>query len=688
MQFKKTLFLIFGILFFTAFTLCAQDSPEMPLPQESTPQVHFQPPKISELNASLFEALHEQFNEMYDYFKSGLVSLRDFLETADWLVGNLKSPQAQIQLYEFLYGFGISLILALVVQQFSRRRLKPYVHANLTFRERLTPYRWAHLFLASILTLVPIILFGLVLYGTFRALKPASPIYLDITTIIVVGTLWIWSFLRVAGLFLRPAASEYQWLPFNPHFLTNVYRLLRRIANVALIGYFATKIGVLINLPYAGHRLLVQLTGLIIAFMTIRLILVMRPILKAWVVEVRRNRKSSKAAKGMVTYLDYASLPLSLLIINSYITWVAREVDEFEIIIWQLLLSFFLIPFFHGLSFFFRRLRITFLRNHKQDFSPRFRRTILYHATQIDFSIKGLCFIAATFAILAVWGISPQYLLSSSWGRLIIERSLSILIIITGALFALKSGEGLLNRYLAFENRINLDHRQKQNMARYKTIHSVTRSILTVLVWSVAILLVLGELEINITPILATVGVLSVGLSFGIRSLVEDFVTGFFMFLENSFAVGDFLCVNGEKGYLESLTVRIIRVRSEDGALHVFPYGKITSLSNQSREYSTAILLVDVGYEADIDQVSEIIRQSGDELRKSTLAKSMIAGPIEVNGVEEFTDYLIRIKVSMRTRPADQYKVQRALRSVIKKNLDAAKIPLPIPQAISYVGKK
>lgn len=172
------------------------------LPQESTPQVHFQPPKISELNASLFEALHEQFNEMYDYFKSGLVSLRDFLETADWLVGNLKSPQAQIQLYEFLYGFGISLILALVVQQFSRRRLKPYVHANLTFRERLTPYRWAHLFLASILTLVPIILFGLVLYGTFRALKPASPIYLDITTIIVVGTLWIWSFLRVAGLFL------------------------------------------------------------------------------------------------------------------------------------------------------------------------------------------------------------------------------------------------------------------------------------------------------------------------------------------------------------------------------------------------------------------------------------------------------------------------------------------------------
>lgn len=88
--------------------------------------------------------------------------------------------------------------------------------------------------------------------------------------------------------------------------------MLRRIANVALIGYFATKIGVLINLPYAGHRLLVQLTGLIIAFMTIRLILVMRPILKAWVVEVRRNRKSSKAAKGMVTYLDYASLPLGV----------------------------------------------------------------------------------------------------------------------------------------------------------------------------------------------------------------------------------------------------------------------------------------------------------------------------------------------------------------------------------------
>ena len=94
MHFKKVLFLILSVFALSSFDLNAQETLEMSVPQEEAQQNHFQPPKISELKASLFEVLHDEFLGIYDYFKSGLVSLGDFLETAEWIIGNLKSPKA------------------------------------------------------------------------------------------------------------------------------------------------------------------------------------------------------------------------------------------------------------------------------------------------------------------------------------------------------------------------------------------------------------------------------------------------------------------------------------------------------------------------------------------------------------------------------------------------------------------
>lgn len=678
------LFLIFGM-----FSLNAQDVRGIHTLSEepaSTPQ--FQTPKVSDLNASLFEAACEQFTALYDYFKSGIISLHDFLETAEWLIKNLKSPQAQAQLFEFLSEFGISLALAFFVQQILRRWLRPWVYKNLEYQVRHTPHRWGKLILAVALYVLPVFVFGLVLYSTFILLKPLAPVYLEIASIMIMGGVTTWFLLSLFSLFLRPPSTLHYWVAFDLDFSTRIYRLIRRIAIVELLGYYAIKVGVLIKLPYAGHRLLLQMTGLIIILMAVRLVLALQPGIRSWVAQIRRDKTKTKGEKVLASYLDFVGIPLILYIINDYIAWVKIETYEFHIISHKIFTSLALIFVFHALAFILKKWRVSFLRTHRHDLNPKLRHFVLYHATQIDFVIKGLVFVVAAIVILSLWGISPVLILSSEWGRMILERSLSILIIIGGALFAIKSGDGLLSRYLVFEKKVDIDHRQKQHQARYETIHSVSRSILKVVIWVLAILLILGELEVNITPIVATVGVLSVGLSFGVRSLVEDFVTGFFMFLENSFAVGDQLIVNGQNGVLESVTVRILRVRAEDGSLHVFPYGKISTLSNQSREYSVAILMIQVGYKADVDQVCEIIKQTGEELRKIPPTKSWILSSVEINGVEEMTDHYVKIKINMRTKPADQFKVQRAFRRALKKNLDASGIPLPIPQAISYVGQK
>src|SRR5207248_4504606 len=149
---------------------------------------------------------------------------------------------------------------------------------------------------------------------------------------------------------------------------------------------------------------------------------------------------------------------------------------------------------------------------------------------------------------------------------------------------------------------------------RSKTFAEVSRSVVTMVAWAIATLLVLGELGLNLTPLIASASIVGVALGFGAQSLVRDFLTGFFVLLEDQYAIGDMVEIGPVVGIVERFTLRMTALRSEDGTLHNIANGTIQRVSNSSAKWARALVDIGVALEADLQQVREALVAAGESL--------------------------------------------------------------------------
>lgn len=211
---------------------------------------------------------------------------------------------------------------------------------------------------------------------------------------------------------------------------------------------------------------------------------------------------------------------------------------------------------------------------------------------------------------------------------------------------------------------------------RIRTLLGVLRTVSSGLLWFVVVLIALSQIGVNIGPILAGVGVVGLAVGFGAQYLVRDLVSGFFLLLENQIRVGDIAIVNGTGGVVESVTFRTVVLRDQAGVIHVFPNGAINTLANATMDWSAYVIDIAVSYKEDTDRVVAIMRQVAEEMRQdSEFARAMVA-PIEVFGVDNFTDTAVIIKARFKTQPAQQYTVGREYRRRLKKAFDRDGIEL------------
>jgi small-conductance mechanosensitive channel len=221
---------------------------------------------------------------------------------------------------------------------------------------------------------------------------------------------------------------------------------------------------------------------------------------------------------------------------------------------------------------------------------------------------------------------------------------------------------------------------------RAETIGLVLRSIVRVVVWVVALMTVLGELGIDLGPMIAGAGIAGVALGFGAQTIVKDFLSGMFMLVEDQFGVGDFIDVGEASGKVEAVTLRTTRLRSVDGTLWHVPNGTIQRVGNKSQEWSRALIDVEVAYATNLEQAQEIIKRVADDMwRDDPLGQVSILEEPEVWGVESLGASGIVIRLVVKTLPSDQWKVMRALRQRIKDAFDAEGIEIPFPQQTIWV---
>jgi moderate conductance mechanosensitive channel len=215
---------------------------------------------------------------------------------------------------------------------------------------------------------------------------------------------------------------------------------------------------------------------------------------------------------------------------------------------------------------------------------------------------------------------------------------------------------------------------------RARTIGSVLRSGTTLVVYGVACTLVLGELGINLGPILASAGILGIALGFGAQNLVKDFIAGIGIILEDQYGVGDVVDLGEASGTVEAVGLRITRLRDVNGVVWYVRNGEVLRVGNSSQDYSVAVVDLPIGHEADIPASTELASRTATELTAdgSALAADVLEPP-EVLGVESISKDGVTLRITAKVQAGRQWVVQRALLAGLKEAFADAGIPPPSP---------
>jgi small-conductance mechanosensitive channel len=219
--------------------------------------------------------------------------------------------------------------------------------------------------------------------------------------------------------------------------------------------------------------------------------------------------------------------------------------------------------------------------------------------------------------------------------------------------------------------------REQRARTAAKLVRSLGRAVLTV----VGILMVLQQLDFNISPLLASAGVVGLAVSFGSQSLVRDYVTGFFLQLEHQFALGDVIRIGAVEGTVENITLRLVYLRDGTGALHIIPNGQIAQVTNLTRSWGRVAVDSEVAWR-DSDRALGAVQQAAEALGADAAWADALLDPPRVTGLERLGQGTVTIRTVARVDPYRRDDVARDLRRRIKDALDAAGVvPLPPPAA-------
>jgi moderate conductance mechanosensitive channel len=272
----------------------------------------------------------------------------------------------------------------------------------------------------------------------------------------------------------------------------------------------------------------------------------------------------------------------------------------------------------------------------------------------------GVAAAASISFALSRFGIVPGWSLESfvPW---FLRHGVNIIIIVIGATVVIR-GAHLAIEHLQFKIGRRQSHSDLEWQRRATTITGILTSLVTISVGFVAMLMLLRELSIDVSPVLTTAGIAGLAVGFGAQNLVRDVISGFFLILEDQVRVGDLVRINNASGIVEQINLRTIVMRDDEGAVQVFPNGTITSLANLSKHYAYAVIEIRVAYSENIDRVIAIVREVGLSLERDPEWRPFLLGPLEAAGVDSLAGGFALLKVRFKTLPLNQGKVANEAR--------------------------
>ncbi|MBB3664064.1 MULTISPECIES: mechanosensitive ion channel family protein [Prauserella salsuginis group] len=225
----------------------------------------------------------------------------------------------------------------------------------------------------------------------------------------------------------------------------------------------------------------------------------------------------------------------------------------------------------------------------------------------------------------------------------------------------------------------NNESRGERQRQRAGTIASVLKSVASFVIFGIAFVTILGQFGINIGPIIASAGVIGLAIGFGAQSLVQDFLSGIFMMVEDQYGVGDVVDVGDAVGTVEAVTLRITKIRDLNGGLWHVRNGEIMRVCNMNQDWANAVVELPLDYSVNLEEAKAVIQRSIDEFADNPeFAPKIIERP-DITGVVGIGNGAVTVRVMVMTQPGDQWSIGRDLRGHLKAGLDAAGVRVAYP---------
>ncbi|MFL4989734.1 MAG: mechanosensitive ion channel family protein [Microvirga sp.] len=223
--------------------------------------------------------------------------------------------------------------------------------------------------------------------------------------------------------------------------------------------------------------------------------------------------------------------------------------------------------------------------------------------------------------------------------------------------------------------------------ARLRTLLPIFRNVIFVVLAIVAVMMALSALGVEIGPLIAGAGIVGVAVGFGSQTLVKDVISGVFYLLDDAFRVGEYITSGSYKGTVESFGFRSVKLRHHRGPLFTVPFGVLGAVQNMSRDWVIDKLTIGVSYDSDFDKAKKLIKQIGKDLAEDPEFAPNIIEPLKMQGVEQFGDYGIQIRLKMMTKPGEQFVIRRRALALIKQAFDENGIRFALP-SVQVAGRE
>ncbi len=556
---------------------------------------------------------------------------------------------------------GVALSLLLLPVRTNLRRKNPHNR----------PSRVGLLIGLFVLRVLPMLVFlGIALTLLDQNEPHRLPRFVILNVIYALGLAY--SIQQIARGIFAPTSPHLRLFEMPVDRARSAYRWVSVFTYLIVYGYFFIDVATVLRVPFTSIGLFQNLLAVLLTVLAIIVIYRKRPYIAGVIHGQIEDENTESFGLALRAWLSrhWHWLATVYLIVSLSVTLVGIE-NGFALLLRSTILSITILVV--------SRLSFMAIRYWAM---PTSTGSGMIHRQILAFFLRPFIWVSAAVAIAAVWGFPLARLMATPLGQRATGAvsSFGITLVVLTLLYEMLNAS--IDRHLSRRDA----NKQPVATARARTLLPMVRNSAFILFSGIAVLVGLSVIGINIGPLLAGAGVLGVAVGFGSQTLVKDFLTGLFIVVENTIAVGDIVKIENFHGMVEALSIRTIRLRDADGSLHILPFSEVSKITNMSKGFAYALVDVGVSYESDLEKVMNVLREVGAQIQEDPVFKRVIIEPIEVLGVENLGDSSVTIRARLRTRPGKQFDVKRLLLLRIKQRFDKEGIEIPYP-TVTHVVK-